>query len=83
MAGNTNYGLIGTYNGVSEKIFVNGVSAGTPTAVSGNIGNNGVNLVLGALSNSVDTFSGTIDEIRIYNRALSDQEAQLLYNTLK
>lgn len=83
LSANTNYGLVGTYSGVSEKLYVNGVLAGTPTAVSGNINNNSVNLVLGALSNGVDSLSGTIDEIRIYNRALSDQEVQLLYNTLK
>ncbi|MDD5769555.1 MAG: LamG domain-containing protein, partial [Candidatus Gracilibacteria bacterium] len=30
-----------------------------------------------------DYFSGAIDEVRIYNRALSDQEIQNLYNVIK
>jgi len=44
-------------------------------------------LVIGARRNAADTitdfFDGDIDEVRIYNRTLSDDEIMLLYNTTK
>jgi hypothetical protein len=31
-------------------------------------------------SNTLDDFKGTIDDIRIYNRALTDAEIEILYH---
>ena len=42
--------------------------------------NNSGNLILGNRTNQDRTFDGVLDEIWIYNRALSDEEVQALYH---
>jgi len=39
------------------------------------------NLIIGAYSNSTGFFNGTIDEVRIYNRSLSDDEVTKFYQS--
>ncbi|MHA1329652.1 MAG: DUF2341 domain-containing protein [Candidatus Hodarchaeales archaeon] len=45
----------------------------------GLVGASSYNLLIGAYSDAHYFFNGTIDEVRIYNRALSDEEIQKLY----
>ena len=70
------YNLTGVYNGANAKIFVNGLQTGIGT-ISGLI-NNPANLHI--YIGKYFRFNGTIDEVRIYNRALSDQEILDIYN---
>ena len=73
------YFLTATYDGHVLKIFVNGIldtqENATVTINSGtrplNIGRKNVE--------GYDHFHGIIDEVRIYNRALSEEEIQALY----
>ncbi|HVW66965.1 MAG TPA: LamG domain-containing protein [Candidatus Peribacteraceae bacterium] len=68
-------------NGTSGTYYVDGQSDGTPTAAL-NISYGSNDLVIG--SNTRDStlyFSGNMDDIRLYNRALSAAEVQALYNT--
>ncbi|WP_052561165.1 FG-GAP-like repeat-containing protein [Candidatus Brocadia sinica] len=80
------YHVVGTYNKATGKqmLYVNGQLANTRTHPAGNtvvpltlysnmrIGHTGFN----------GYFNGTIDDVRIYKRALTDQEVQDLYNAL-
>jgi len=80
LALNTWTHLAMTYNGTTLRIFVNGVEASNK-AISGS-----ARVTTGALrigGNSVwgEYFSGLIDEVRIYNRALSATEIQTDMNT--
>jgi hypothetical protein len=64
------------YDGSSIRVYTNGVFSGYSGSLSGNVfSSNGPLLV--PLSNS--EFSGRLDEVRIYNRALSPSEVLNLY----
>lgn len=77
---NTWYHLVAIYNGSSAVMYVNKV-AGTSTAISGELYPNGeTDIRLGQYSNNNNSLSGIIDEVRIYNRALSVKEINTLYN---
>lgn len=86
--GNSGYSLynwyhaIGTYDGSIMKIFVNGILVATNTNVQGPIdGCEGGNLRIGKWwANDPQNFKGKLDDIRIYNRALSQDEVNALYN---
>jgi hypothetical protein len=77
--------LIGcVYNGSSVSLYINGVLT-TSTAASGNLSySNGFPWLIGAdsrvSSSTGDYFAGLIDDVRIYNRALSAAEISAMYN---
>ena len=59
----------------SIKMFVDGTQEATaPDTLTGPIGNNAADFVIGSLNKSVEFFDGVIDEVRAYSRALSEQE---------
>jgi hypothetical protein len=63
----------------SLRIYVDGVLEATATNPSGTLGGNGSgNLTIGV--NATVEFNGLIDDVRIYNRALSADEIKRLYN---
>jgi hypothetical protein len=57
-------------------LYIDGVSAASPVASSVNYAAAATRI--GAIPNGY-YFNGSIDEVRIYNRALSAEEIQLLY----
>ena len=66
------------------RLYVNGIEdANSPVSTAGIIGlNSGGNfLTLGSGSTGATNFNGSLDDIRIYNRALSITEIKKLYNT--
>ncbi|MFA6146357.1 MAG: DUF2341 domain-containing protein [Patescibacteria group bacterium] len=74
--------VVGTYDGITAKIYVNGVLTGS-TAATVTIATNTDNLLIGqSLGSSLggvsiggeDNFYGKMDEVRLYNRALSLEE---------
>jgi hypothetical protein len=68
-----------TYDGSLIKIFVNGVQA-SQDAFSGNIaGDNQIFGIGGRVSGNF--FSGRIDEVEVFNRALTPGEITSLYNS--
>ena len=76
--------LLMTYDGSNIKLYVNGQLEGTQSA-SGNIGGNnssGVRFAVGSLeiNDSRYRFDGTIDEVAIWNDALSLSDINTLYN---
>jgi prepilin-type N-terminal cleavage/methylation domain-containing protein len=76
------YFIVCTWDGNNAKIFLDGDSK-ISTTITGSL-----NTYTYPIRISLDTgnqypFNGTIDEVRVYNRALSDQEIQALYNATK
>lgn len=73
------YMLTGTYDGTTVRTYVNGVSCAS-TAVSGvTLSYSAGNLQFGETNAGSSTH--TIDDVRIYNRALSSTEITALYRT--
>jgi hypothetical protein len=67
--------LAATYDGATLKLFVNGVQAGA-VAVAGSLNASADPLRIGGNHIWGEYFSGRIDEVRVYNRALSAAEVQ-------
>ncbi len=76
------YHFVGTYDGTTLRFYVNGALYGT-TPASGVIdytgGNEPTDIGGGGNANNQD-FPGIIDDVRIYDRALSASDVKQLYN---
>lgn len=73
------YHVVGTYDGVTIKIFVNGVLANS-AALATTIGSNTYPLYIGENSQAPGReWTGTIDEVKIFDRALPDNEVYSMY----
>ena len=80
--GNTWVHVAGTYDGTNMRIYYNGVMEGSPVAgPPGGIISNTLQVGIGAQSDATRWFKGAMDEVRIYNRALSDAEIAALAAT--
>jgi len=80
---NTWYHIVVNHNlNNNQEIFINGVSE----SIVGNGGNttsfwqNTANLIIGKATDNSSFFNGTIDDIRIYNRILTNNEITYLFN---
>jgi hydrogenase maturation factor HypE len=69
-----------TFDNATLRIFVNGVQVGT-RAVAGPLLTSTGTLRIGGNSIWGEYFAGVIDEVRIYNRALTTTEIQADMNT--
>lgn len=71
--------LTGRFNGTTLSIYLNGnLRESKPkTALPGSLTGN---LVIGNLESGGMGFNGTIDEVMIFNRSLSESEIQAVYN---
>jgi PKD repeat protein len=67
--------LAATYDGTTIRLFVNGTQVAT-LAQAGNIVNTSSALRIGGNTYAGEFFNGLIDEVRVYNRALSASEIQ-------
>jgi hypothetical protein len=74
------YYLVGTYDGETMRLYVNGVLE-TSENWSGTLQTSSSPVYIGRYNNSTRHFNGIIDEVAIYDVALSAQEIQLLYNS--
>jgi prepilin-type N-terminal cleavage/methylation domain-containing protein len=83
LANSTWYHVAGSFNGTAQTVFLNGTQDGTTNATTTSAN---LNWPAGAfnigiyLTGSVNPFVGIIDEVRIYNRALSAAEIAAMYN---
>jgi len=72
--------LVGTYDGSSLKLYIDGQLRNT-TAHVGSIASSGYSVNIGRNAQATDRFyDGLLDEVAIYNRALSASEIQGLYS---
>jgi len=69
--------VVGTHDGNTAKLYINGV-LNESKLQNGDLNAFGTNLTLG--NNNQDFWAGSIDELYIYNRALSPAEVTQLYN---
>ena len=67
-----------TANSTTVTFYINGVQAGSNVGTH-TLGSNNNNVQIGKYDSSLWEFNGTIDEVKMYNRALSAQEAKQLY----
>ena len=71
--------IVGTYDGVTQRIYIDGVEKNS-TARTGAIDSETGKAYIGTIFPTNALFDGQIDEVRIYNRALSASEIRFLYN---
>ncbi len=78
---NTYYHVVALYNGTSMKIFINGFPEDeSNNAVNVSAGETDIGIMIGqCLLSQPYWFHGTIDDVRIYNRALTEDEIAALY----
>ncbi|MFA6077782.1 MAG: LamG domain-containing protein [Candidatus Paceibacterota bacterium] len=69
---------VSTYDGTNMRVYVDGVLKQT-CAATGSINISGGGIEIGSFSSTGYPFKGVIDEVRIYNRALSASEISDLY----
>src|ERR1019366_6858006 len=81
VADGTWHHVAGTYDGVEQRIYVDGeVQSRLPWW--GEVGVNSNDLVIGnSVKPGSNPFDGQLSDIRIYNRALTAMEVTKLYNT--
>ena len=72
--------LAATYDGATLRLYVNGAQVGSK-AVSGAIATSTGPLRIGGDSIWGEYFSGLLDDVRVYKRALSASEIQTDTNT--
>jgi len=69
-----------TYDGSKVRYYVNGALTGTPDNLTGTIAGTGEITTIGARSTGTYSWDSLVDDVRIYNRALSASEVKQLYN---
>ena len=84
LSANTWLHVVGVYDGSNLKVYVNGVQSGDATAHTGDIdSSSGTALRIGVDVPEARYFEGKMDEVRIYNRALTAEEVKQRYNGTK
>lgn len=78
LAAGTWYHIFGTYDGTNARIYVNGKFESSATAST--MYNNNTNHIEIAPSET-NRFNGTIDEVMMWNRNLTDNEIAFVYET--
>lgn len=69
--------VVMTYNGTTLEMYLDNVSQGTATGV---YTNSAANWLIGKWNNGPNYFNGKIDEVAIWNTALSSDAVQEIYN---
>ena len=62
--------IAATYDGATIRLYINGIEEGSLVA-SITIATNDLPLAIGAQSDGIRFFQGALDQVRVYNRALS------------
>lgn len=68
-----------TFDGSSSKIFINGIEDNSAKYPPFGIGTKSGDLMIGALG-TIQRFNGNMDDLRLFDRALTTQEIQHLIN---
>ena len=68
--------IVGVYDGSQATLFIDGVNKGSYSELAHNFST----VAIGARTNGDFPVKGLIDDVRIYNRALSSDEISSLYN---
>lgn len=68
------------YSGATMQLYIDGVRSGSAVSMSPNIGNGGGNIGVHSYGAVNGIFNGNIDDVRIYNYALSQTQIKQLFN---
>lgn len=81
LVADTWYHVVGTYDGSHFLLYING-QLDAQTTLSGQILTTNIDLMIGQVlpNNNSYNFNGVIDDIRIYDYAVSAEDVGLLYN---
>ena len=71
--------VVGVYDGTTVMIYYDGIKQTATTSITGNIKSVSSPVTLGTYQKSDDFFNGTISDVMIWNRALTNNEVQQLY----
>ena len=82
MALNTWNHIVFTYDGVTEKFYLNGVLDSATAAPAGGLCQAAVPVKIGMETSAFLPFSGTLDDIQIYAQALTAAQVVSLYSPL-
>ena len=76
------YHVVGTFNQGDAKLYINGNKANEKTSSVTTLDTTGYDALIGAYRSDspAQFFNGSIDDVRIYNRALSAEEVKYHYN---
>jgi hypothetical protein len=69
--------VVGTFDGTNLRVYINGALSAGPTAITSAPVT--TNASIGANPTGGNLWNGAIDEVRVYNRALSSNEVTTLY----
>jgi hypothetical protein len=69
--------VVYTYDGTTDRLYLDGALAATSTTGTHQAGTP-TSAYLGTYSPSMEMFGGSLDDVRVYNRALSAAEAAIL-----
>jgi len=72
--------VAGTWDGTIMRIYINGTAVPQTDSKTGTMPNTAVDVRIGSSSSGSFVFNGQIDEVRIYNRALTGPEVMTLFN---
>jgi hypothetical protein len=75
---NTFSHIVGTYDGTTMKFYVNGVLTNSAVSSLGPLNNSAGPMLIG--SNGIGPYDGKLDEVSIYNRALTQDEITAIFN---
>ncbi len=76
------YHLVGTYDGSNARIYVNGAEEDSASLTGNVISQDGTSLG-GYIGSRLYDFNGQLDEVRVYNTALTATQIQNLYQNSK
>ena len=71
--------VTGVYDGANYQLYVNGVLEASTTQSGVSLGS-GPDMTIGTDNQFVEWFVGLIDEVEVFNRALSSSEIQAIFN---
>jgi hypothetical protein len=74
------YHVVGTYDGATMKIYVDGVLKNSK-AQTGVLGSNSTTAKIGTFQGTNYNFTGRINDVRVYNHTLSEYEIKKLFDS--
>jgi len=72
--------VVGVYYGTNTSIYISGVQEDSDIQ-TGNVKDTGYNTRIGRWTDTLPFFRGAVDEVRVYNRALTPSEVEGLYKS--
>lgn len=78
---NTYTYVVGTYDGTTVRLYINGVLDASQAGTISSLAPSGTGLAIGRSAGFFNTFYGAIDEVSLYNRTLSASEIQAIFNS--